>query len=824
MKKLRKITALLLAVILAVSVFAGCSKEKEATGDEYVYVPNYMDFPFDIQYIDRARVVGDTVYILASVIDGKETDTWVDENGEEHTEEYDRTVSKIFTMKTDGSDPKELPGYVFANENIEDQWTNVWDFIVDKDGKINVIKYTERYIFDLPAGFDPETDNKWEYQTGSATEICSEVLAEDGTVTETRKIYSSENGNGMGSILCGEDGNWYISDYQNLIVADPEGNELYRIEDAYADSFMSLPDGRIGAVTWGESGMEIKVFDNSKREFGEAIPLPDDCYNVVGANEKYEIIYNQYTSLYGYDIDTQQKEKILDWLDADIDAGNLSTVAVLENGDVFCLISSWDDNGSSIDAVKLERKKASEVVEKKVITMAAMYLDWNVRQMVLEYNKTNPEYRIKVTVYNDYNTDEDRTLGMTKLNTEMISGKVPDIICCSADLPITRYAAKGLLEDLTPYIENSVGMDNLVEPFCSALKDSEGRLYEIYPNFFLTTTVGLSRIVGDGSSWTFEDVAAAMEKLPEGAEVFEPYYTKSDALYTCIARNIGSFVDWETGECRFDSEEFIDLLKFANTFKDSVDDEDYNYRNPCERVLSGKQLLYNVGLYNLDDFRAETFYTFGKDISFVGFPTLSGSGSSFSINSTGFAMSSQCQYKDAVWDFIGQLLTEEYQSENDYWWGLPTNKTVFDKMVEESMTPTFSEYAQEEIENMNGGIVYAEDSADEPADAAGEENAEEQGPSVTFNEGQVNEQGWHEEPKTWSWNSDTSVPVFAMTEYEYNAIMDLINNTTAVARYDESIMSVINEEVQAYFQGQKSAEDTAKMIQSRVKLYVNEQK
>ena len=63
-----------------------------------------------------------------------------------------------------------------------------------------------------------------------------------------------------------------------------------------------------------------------------------------------------------------------------------------------------------------------------------------------------------------------------------------------------------------------------------------------------------------------------------------------------------------------------------------------------------------------------------------------------------------------------------------------------------------------------------------------------------------------------------------MTELEYNAIMNLINNTTAVARYDESIMKVINEEVQAYFEGQKSVDDIAKMIQSRVKIYVNEQR
>ena len=74
MKKLTKITALLLALLLAVSVFTGCNKQKEEQTEEYVYVPTYIAFPFDsIDYINRAVVVGDTVYILANVKDGTRT-------------------------------------------------------------------------------------------------------------------------------------------------------------------------------------------------------------------------------------------------------------------------------------------------------------------------------------------------------------------------------------------------------------------------------------------------------------------------------------------------------------------------------------------------------------------------------------------------------------------------------------------------------------------------------------------------------------------------------------------------------------------------------
>ena len=41
--------------------------------------------------------------------------------------------------------------------------------------------------------------------------------------------------------------------------------------------------------------------------------------------------------------------------------------------------------------------------------------------------------------------------------------------------------------------------------------------------------------------------------------------------------------------------------------------------------------------------------------------------------------------------------------------------------------------------------------------------------------------------------------------------------------YDQDIMNIITDEVAAFFAGEKSAEDTAAMVQSRVNLYVQEQ-
>ena len=54
--------------------------------------------------------------------------------------------------------------------------------------------------------------------------------------------------------------------------------------------------------------------------------------------------------------------------------------------------------------------------------------------------------------------------------------------------------------------------------------------------------------------------------------------------------------------------------------------------------------------------------------------------------------------------------------------------------------------------------------------------------------------------------------------------MDAINTCTKVINNDDSIYNIVSEQAQAYFSGQKSARDVANLIQSKVTIYVNEQR
>jgi hypothetical protein len=67
------------------------------------------------------------------------------------------------------------------------------------------------------------------------------------------------------------------------------------------------------------------------------------------------------------------------------------------------------------------------------------------------------------------------------------------------------------------------------------------------------------------------------------------------------------------------------------------------------------------------------------------------------------------------------------------------------------------------------------------------------------------------------------VSFYALKQSEADALMSIINGTTKCSVSDESITKIITDESAGYFSGSKSADETAKLIQSRVSIYINEQ-
>ena len=475
---------------------------------------------------------------------------------------------------------------------------------------------------------------------------------------------------------------------------------------------------------------------------------------------------------------------------------NGSSVNVLNvdaEGTVTGMLNRWDNETETYDfeLVRIGKVPYESVPHKEIITMAAIYLDYDVQDMVVNFNRSNDKYRIEVRDYSEYNNEKDGwDAGQTKLNTEIMAGNIPDILCLN-NLNYTQLASKGILEDLYPYIDADKEL-NRSDFFPNVLQAMEvnGKLCCTVAGFYINSAIGSSRIVGDTPGWTYDELEEALASMPEGCDVFDRYVTRYDILNTCLALDMADFVDWGTGKCSFDSEQFTDLLEFAAKFPAEFDWENYDYsmeQSTEDRLSQGKQLLVQTAAFSIEDIFYNNYTQFlGGEITYIGYPTMHGTGNMISFDSSGYAMSSKSEHKDAVWEFLRVFFTEEYQSKG---YMLPSRIDVFDSKAEKAMTV---EYQKDENNN------YLLDEAGEKMPIA----------------------------RYSMWNERTGQveELYALTQEQVDQIRELIETTTKVADYDQSIMGIVGEQAEAFFQGQKSAQDVAKLIQSKANIYVNEQR
>lgn len=849
--KTYRVIAALLALVMLLGMFAGCSKnrgettdpanpsnnpgtktetndEKAASTSKYAYQAEYLPIPENIQYVNTSTISGSNLYFTGSIIDGKQT--YTDENGEET--EYDNYRSALFKLDVETGDCTELTE--FQLPEVPEGWmgsSELNNIQAAADGTLWAIYGSYTYRYNPPADL-AEDDSMYNYYEEGENKTGLLHLDADGK--EIKRIEFSqtdENGNSfyVSSFFVDNSGNVYLSDWQSVYIYDQDGNKKTTVDlGENGGDLCELKAGVVGVSYYKndeakpeESGRVFQEIDPATGKLtGDTVKLPDVAYSFFPGDDVYDIYYDYNGNIYGYKFDTDTKDKVIDWIECDINSNNINSYSILPDGRVIAFENSYDDGmeKNNMQLIVMTRVDAASVVNKTVLTFACMYLDWNMRDAIVKFNRASNTHRIVVRDYSEYNTDDDYNAGIQKLNTEMLSGKLPDMIDINTySMPVEQYAAKGFLTDLYELIDADADLsrESFVQPVLKALESADGKLYQLPNTFAVSTAIALDKVAGDYDTWNLASVKDAMTKLQDGASVFDVYRTKTDILQTCISRNIDAFVDWENGSAHFDSDEFKALLEFANQFPETYDWEnatDEENDSAQNRMNSGKQLMTDMYVSSFEDMLYQlTGYNGG--VKFVGYPSEDGtSNHTFQIDGS-IAISSTCADKTAAWNFMKQFLTEDYQLGSDVW-NFPINQKAFDQKMKDAMT---EEYQTDEngnvVKDENGNPIripkmtyYTTDTGGGVAFAATTETAAS---TVVIGGSGVNEDG--------------SISIYAMTQEQADQILDLINATTAVYGYDESILNIISDEAAAYFAGEKSLDDTANMIQSRVNLYVAEQ-
>ncbi len=575
----------------------------------------------------------------------------------------------------------------------------------------------------------------------------------------------------------------------------PEGeNPIWLTGDAaghvYCDLYNSQDNDIIREVVWGGEasgdGQGGSPQDSQTASFGDSLGETVPGSYLAAYGEDRFLTYGD-NALYLYDAAADTQRLLLQWASCAIDPASVERIATLADGRIVARLE--EDQGSGELAVVTEVPR-DQATEKETITLGVLQAgNSHLLRCISQFNRHSPDCRIEIREYYDTylasGQAEAKEEARTALHMDISSGRCPDLLVLEYD-DLEAYAAKGLLEDLAPYLEADGELelaDNVIEAYTF-----HGKLCALPGALQIRTLAGRADRLGDlggVTGWTLEEMMGFIDSNPDST-VFSA--DAGQLLEYSLVFNQSHFVDWETHTCDFTSDEFIRLLEFCGRFSDRKGTEGAEVLDMMER--SNTALLHEVELVRPEDISLLAQILGMEDISYVGFPTVDGRAGSLLEDCGGTcAISAKSKHKEEAWAFVELLLTG--------WENPPKSYSA--------------------LEGTKG--FPTELGTRERYFAKVSEN-----PYRIGEDGEIIMEGGKPMRYAYHTASSRTMQVFFYTPLpeETDLICTLLDSSTT-DRGGRQISSIVAQEAASYFNGQKTAADVAALIQNRVSMYLAEQ-
>ena len=780
---LRRLNALVLSVVLTMQ-FASCGPAKQSSDSsegEWGYVPEFIDFDEeDVNYNDIV-FAGDSLYYLSQGTEGEEGISCL-------------TLCKY--SLTDG----QLARFSLPFETEEGSTTIRQVFTVAEDGSIYLLTCMQPASEDL--------DVVWEVQWRL------DKYNQNGNKLFSKDVTSRMDTGYTCCMMTDAQGYLYIGSGSSVWRCDADGNETGRISQEQIPEEVSA--GGVAGLSCDRNGKVYAAFHDYQSAGGFVMISSDMSYKLVELDfdgQKAGTVYEEFpyqasgmlpgiegdflvydrAAVYEYDLETQTGQSMFEWLECDLNGNYAKLMGVLQDGRLVVVYGEgmW---GDKVGIALLTKTWMDPEAAKKTLVLATMSGGNSLQAAVVDFNRHSEKYRIEIREYYDWTSGQDYSDGLVNLNNAIASNNCPDIIDLTG-LEVEKLAAKGVFEDLSPYLDKSsvFGREDVLESILNAYT-LEGTLIAIPRRFSVLTAVGSATELAGIEKWTIEDVIDFCEAHP-GAELFDNA-TKSSVMTYLMNCSQDAFIDWVAGECYFNTDLFKHLLEFVNSFPDEIQQsggiqsglfimEIGSGGGPSiqERVQNGEVLLVRGYLSDVD-YGQLYREMFGSDVIFIGYPTADGeNGHYVPVSSNAFAISSKSENKEGAWEFIEKFLIED---EGRLTMGFPTLKSKLELEIKKAL---------------NSGYVL-DDNGDPALDADGK-------PVVNTDFNSYYYDGWE-----YTYRPST--------QEEIDLVLKLLNEVRLEPESGAEVMNIINEEAEAFYQGQKTVDQVAEVIQRRVSIYVNE--
>ena len=627
-----------------------------------------------------------------------------------------------------------------------------------------LLELEEKEGEDIVGGISEIAEGKITYWVNTDHSQKKEIVERDLDGNETNRIdvtdYFVENAT-LNSICRSKQGNYMILSIPQLTIVGAQGNKIAKVDAKGEICGCAInTEGEPVVAVNEEEGVVAHALNEKDGSLSQQMVLDSSTVGVTsenalcGGDDTYDFYLRGASRLYGYDRNSKQSIPLLDYTASAMEmTESLYVVPVSAEQAMGIYVESGIETLASY-----RRLQPSEIKEKQTITVGGLYIDGitSIVDMVAAFNKSNPEYQVELKSYSSDNAIE-------QFNLDVAAGEIPDVLILDDNSPIEEYISMGMLEDLYSYLDadSEYNREDMIDSVRNAM-EVNGGLYYLSGEFFANSMIVPTEYVGQHkNSWTIQDMTEVADRYPDAALFW--FDDKNSILYCLTSNNLASFVDWEHGECHFDSEEFIAMLRLANERGKSDENTKAGSEEDQTEMFRNREVLFNTSGY-MDIYaiqEAQRIYG-TEDVAVIGMPNEKGQGSCFTFQNV-YAISSASKVKEGAWQFVRNVLDPDYAAMT------PIRKDSFQSQIEQYLDPD---------NEMSGSGT----------------------------DGHV----------SWEY--------VRPSEEVIQQFEDLVNQTNRVEWRDGSLYHIVEEEAKACFAGQQSEEETAKIIQARVTTYMNEKK
>ncbi len=233
-----------------------------------------------------------------------------------------------------------------------------------------------------------------------------------------------------------------------------------------------------------------------------------------------------------------------------------------------------------------------------------------------------------------------------------------------------------VLEDLAPYLEDSAVLYR--EDYLEGVLDAytiNGRLSCIPSTFIIYIVLGRVSQFGEEPGWDMEKAMELAERYPDDSLFGRMGFAANlDFCYSYYV--VDRFVDWDSGTCSFDGEEFCRLMEWiaghsAGAGYESEEGQDeFSGRMAVRETLGGADYL--VGYLGCFDEKAIA----------VGYPSADGRPLHRTQVFDAVGITSKSRHKEGAWEFLEYFLSEKEGRQS---YGFLTDKDALEQALEETV-------------------------------------------------------------------------------------------------------------------------------------------